>query len=169
MTNTIRYPLPANTPSQRSEADQIISLGTGLASLPRSGGTFANVTAWQFDGIQNESPYVGVVIEIVGTATTLLGDGTLAQAIGLFGKLSTNPAVTDRYLLGLLGYPLGGVMPQIPLYQSGGAANIACAFMTCNVALYTNLAIGGVFGDVAVGAGTVSVTARPVRRRDFIG
>lgn len=175
MPTTSRFPFAVAQNGNQGEADQIISIFPATATIPRGGGDgWYSVEAWKQAGIQDECPYSDIVIEIVSnTAPFTLGNGT-TDRIGLYGMVDrgdgTSPVGRRRYLLGVLGINLGNTAPQVPFVQGGLAAEIInFAQVVCNVGAYNLLAIGGVTADIVTGGPLITVTARPIRKRDYAG
>ncbi len=174
MSDTIRFPLVASGPAGPAETSQIISFGAPQTSFPQGGpNLYADVRAWKLEQYVTESPYCAVVIEFTAaTGGFTLGNGT-SDLIGLFGLIGDITASTSaqKYLLGILGYGLGNKLPQLPfITDPDGVGVIGVAQVVKLVSLYDALAIGGVTGAITwAGNVPVSITARPVRRRDFGG
>jgi len=160
MPRNIRYPRSQSSPIGRAERGQIITLAQEITELKLGGeATYADITAWRF--AKESSPYTHVVIEVTGTAAMVIGDGTAAEAIGLFGQVGDRKA-----LLGVLGYSVGEVMPQIPIVS----AEIGCSQIVNYVAVYDRLSVGGIRGTIDILEGhTITVTARPIREQDYGG
>lgn len=162
MTQNIRFPFEQNTGTQQAENNLVITLLNAATLIPEGGsGTGAPITPWRFNS--KLSPFTQIVIEIIGSEKMTLNDGSIAQAIGLYGRRGA----TQWYLLGVLGYNLGATMPQVQI----AAADIGFAQIVNYVPVYDQLAIGGIFGNISVpGEGpTITVTARPIFERDYIG
>lgn len=175
MPDTIRFPRPTATPRGPSESDQIITLFDGNTALPQGGpADFVSVEAWRRAGIVDEAPYVDIVLEFTMNAGTpiTVGDGTADDQIVLLGQINNiGPGNTPKkYVIGTVGLDMGQTMPQIPLFQNAGAEYIGFSQIIHNVAVYDALAVGGLAGDIAIPAeGNLIITARPIRRRVFIG
>lgn len=168
MAEVIQFPPETGTAQAPAESDQIITLLSGAGELKKGGeANFTDISAWKNANYGAASAYIAAVVEFISTAEGLLGDGTQAQAIGLFGELANG----DKFCLGLLGLNLGGTVPQIPLIQNAGAEDIGFAQLTVDISLYNKLSVGGLFNDVtAPGVGPeLTVRVRPVRDRDYIG
>lgn len=167
MSELIKFPPETSTAKIPAEANQIITLVT--AGEIKKGGepAYTDIAAWKKLLYGTASSYITVVVEFISTAEGIFGDGTQAEAIGLFGELANG----DKFCLGLLGMNLGGVVPQIPLIQNAAAENIGFAQITVNIALYTKLSVGGLFGDITAPGvePELTVRVRPVLDRDYIG
>lgn len=176
MSRTIRFPLPSAVPSVGSaETSLVIELLSGATSLLKGGGSaggiYTSIEPWKTLLRETESPYACVVIEFTATAEMIIGDGTFAQQIGLFGGIATAVGF-DRFLIGVLGMNHGNATLQIPITANNAGANlVGYAQKVSDVACYDTLSVGGVFNDIAVtGEGdTFTVTARPIRSRDYMG
>lgn len=180
MPATVRFPYNRNIPNVgRNELTQIIQIrapGAGGA-LPAGGDqAYADVRPWKIAGENTEAPYTCVVLEFSGSAAGTIGNGT-TELIGLFGQIDlvTAPTVAvdrKRTLIAVVGINIGNTMPQIPLIQQAAAASDLVGFSQAfnNIAVYDRLSIGGVLGDVALPEGlNLTVVARPIRRRDYLG
>lgn len=166
MSQTFRYPREAATPKGADESSQIITLiNNSNAALAQGGpAAYANITPWHFDGKQDESPYNCIQLEWTADGAILIGDGTLAGAIGLWacrGDLSTG----QRYLLAVIGMGFGQIFPQVRIIgaQHGFAQIIGM------VSSFDGLAVGGITGSVPVSDAHITVTARPWRVRSYVG
>jgi hypothetical protein len=180
MSTMIRFPFNRPIPNVGpAELSQIITILPATATIERGGAqAYADVRPWKQAGpLTTEAPYTCVVIEMSATAALTIGNGT-TEMIGLYGQidLAANPANAaqrKRTLIGILGLPLGAQMPQIPIVQQAAAALDLVGFsqVFSNIAAYDRLSVGGVFGDVAVPVEneTLTVVARPIRRRDYLG
>lgn len=178
MSSTLRFPYNHAVPNAgRKEASQIITLLEAADNLPEGGeNAYVDVRAWHTAGDRNtEAPYTCVVLEFSASAATTIGDGS-TQLIGLYGQIDLveNPRAANerkRTLLAILGINLGGTAPQIPIVQQGGGGDlVGFSQMVSNIAAYDRLSIGGVLGDVLTVEGVeVTVVARPLRRRDYLG
>lgn len=169
MSRTIRFPLQQAVPSVGpAETSLIIDLGT-FATIPKAGGLGlgVDVRAWKTIQRQTETPFSCVVIEWTADAEMVVGDGTFAQQIGLYGDIVTSTTNT-RFLLGVLGLARGGVVPQVVIGNTG-ARLVGFAQVVSDVALYDALAIGGVTGAIPIVGGLVTITARPIRSREYMG
>ncbi len=169
MSELIRFPPSTATATQVAESDQIITLFSG-ATLHKGGeAAYTDISAWKKAQNGKASTYTGVVLEFLSTEEApTVGNGTLAQAIGLFGEISGSGG--GKFLLGLVGINLGGTVPQVPLVRNAAAENIGMAQLTADISAYDKLSIGGVFNDVAVpAAATLTVKVRPVSEREYLG
>lgn len=165
MSEVVQFPPTTGTATVPAEADQTITLVSGTDTLSKAGAAaFADIAAWKNANFGKASSYVGVVIEFACDATGTLGNGTLAQAIGLYGEITG----TGKFLLGLLGVNLGGVVPQIPMIANAAAVVVGFAQISADISLYDKISVGAVFADL-VGAGTLTIRARPIRNKDYIG
>lgn len=169
MTTTINFPTPASTANHPSQANQIITLASAITMIPQGGpATYVDVSEWHRDNAAKASPYTNIVIEFQATeGNIIIGDGSQAEAIGLFGEID---ATGERFLLGVLGVNLGATFPQIPISEQGNNP-IGYAQPSCNIAVYDRIAVGGIFGDVPVGgeAAELTIVARPIRTRHLAG
>jgi hypothetical protein len=160
VTQNVRFPRPAATLAGPSEASQIITLLDAVGSLPQGGAvTFADVTAWRTAA--PAAPYTHVVLEFTATSASTFGTGAVGQGIGLFGELT---ATGKRYLLGVLGYGLGAVLPQIQIIS----ATVGFAQIVEYVPVYDKLSVGGISGAIGPDT-TLTVTARPISQRYYGG
>lgn len=161
-------PLGATPVVVTPETDQIIALATAVTGATAffNGGPpeYAWVTSWHKAQGSTEVPYDEIVIEFTASAAITIGTGTPTGMLGLYGQISTG-ASAGKFLLGILGVTLALAKPQIPIFN----VDVGFAQKVCGVAVYDRLAIGGVGGDINTGATTVTVRARPVRRRAFGG
>lgn len=170
MSDVIQFPPEASTANIRGEPTQTIKLLDAVNQLTQGGlATYTDVSAWKNANYGKASAYTGIVIEFSVSATTakvVIGDGTLSQAIGLFGEISG----VGKFFLGLLGTNLGGVVPQVVITSQGTDA-VGSAQITCDISVYDRLSVGGVFGAIAITGETpqLTVRARPIRNRDYIG
>lgn len=168
MAEMIKFPPETATVQMPAEANQIITLINALGEIKKGGeAAYTDITTWKKLLYGTATSYIAVVVELISTAEGIFGDGTQAEAIGLFGELANG----DKFCLGLLGINLGGTVPQIPLIQNAVAENIGFAQLTVDISLYDKLSIGGLFGDIqAPGADPeLTVRVRPVLDRDYIG
>lgn len=176
MSSTIRYPLKESSqdgPGLQQERDQIILLSSAVVALPQGGVVpYTSILPWHRDVADTETPYCPIVIEFRGSAVggMTIGDGTVAEMIGLFGRIDApgdaSLVVGDgMYLLGVLGIILAGTKPQIPIISD----LIGYAQVVNLVGVYDGLAVGGINGDIAIVGGTLDIRARPIRRRDYGG
>ncbi len=165
MARNLRLPNTLNTASLKAENDLVIEVLTAATNLPQGGGSFGSLLPWK--KAAPASVYSQFVIEVFSSEATpqLINDGSAAQAIGLWGRYTDASGNPRTALLGVLGYSLGGVMPQITTVDAAtGFAQLV------NVAtVYESISIGGILADVAVPAGSVTVTARPIIERDYGG
>jgi len=158
-----RFPRATQTAAGAAELDQIITLAIAPGALELGGGlagVYTGVGAWKTAA--GSSPYSAIVVEAFGTALVTIGNGSIAQAIGLFGEIDG----VGKYLLGVLGYPLGGVMPQLPVIS----ATVGFAQIVSYAANYDKLSVGGIFGAISISE-VVAVTwkVRPIRQRSYLG
>lgn len=164
----LRFPLLRNGPAGPQERNQIITLANAVSQFDVGGGgaAYALTLPWKQLKYQTEVPYCSIVIEFTAEAPVVIGDGTVAGMIGLFGEIFDvdSPSLGGRYLLGVLGITLAGTKPQIPLVTN----TLGYAQVVNIVGVYDALAIGGINGDVVV-AEDVTVRARPVRSREYPG
>lgn len=180
MSQTLRFPFPRPLPGVGpAETSQIIVLGAALAgSLPLGGAqNYVSVADWKTAGNRNtETPYTCVAIEFSADGAGTLGDGT-TELIGLFGEIDlvaipANNTQRIRTLLAILGIGIGNQMPQIPLVAQVAPANDIVGYtqLVSNVAAYDRLSVGGVLGTVEIPEGRdVTIIARPLRRKDYLG
>lgn len=180
MSTTLRFPFNRNRANiARNEISQIITILPLTVGNLRVGGaqTYADVRAWETAGERNtEAPYPCVVVEFSGSVAGIIGNGT-TDLIGLYGQIDsvdapTTAAQRKRTLLAILGLNIGNQMPQIPLVQQAAAASDFVGFSQAisNVAAYDRLSIGGVLADVALPENMlITVVARPIRQRDYLG
>lgn len=180
MSSTLRFPRPRNIPNVgQAEIDQIITILPATVGPLLLGGeqAYVSVNPWKLVGEGTETPYSCIVLEFASSvAAATIGDG-LTDMIGLYGQidLATNPttaAQRKRTLLAVLGINLGQVMPQIPIRTQAAPANDLIGFsqVVSNIGNYDRLSIGGVLADVALPEGmNLTVTARPIRRKDYLG
>jgi hypothetical protein len=166
MSSTIRFPFPEATRRGASEAEQIIELYSSFAGPFLLGGAavYTDISPWKTDGSKDESPFTCINLEFTATGAEVIGAGTTATAIGLFGCIG-DLTTGVRHLLGLVGMGLGETFPRIVI----PSAAIGWAQPMSLVAAYDGISIGGVFAAVSVGDFPVTVTARPFRRRDYGG
>lgn len=165
MSEVVQFPPESGTATVPAEANQTITLLSGTDTLSKAGSAaFLDISAWKNANFGQASSYTGVVIEFACTATGTLGDGTAAQAIGLYGERTGG----GKFLLGLLGINLGGAVPQIPMIVNAAAVVVGFAQITADISLYDKIAVGAVFADL-VAAGTLTIKARPIRAKDYIG
>lgn len=178
MSATLRFPYPRLIPNiGQAETSQIITIASGVTMLPLGGAqNYADVRAWKIAGERSEAPYPCVAIEFMGSTTGTIGNGT-TDLIGLYGQIDlvanpTSAADRKRTLLAILGVGLGNQMPQIPIVTQAGPANDVVGFtqVLSNIAVYDRLSIGGVLADVNLNDNfAVTVVARPIRRREYLG
>lgn len=171
MTTTIRFPFPGTAPNHPSEANQIITILPATATLLLGGAVaYADVSAWKTAGQTTEAPYTSVVIEFFANDDFILGNGT-TQRIGLYGEIihPAYPSGQRKFLIGVLGINLGATAPQVPIVQRADAELVGFAQIVCDVAAYDRLSVGGVSGDIGTGDPLVTVRARPIRMRDYMG
>lgn len=179
MSHTIRFPLLKAVPSVGpNESSLVITLQQGVTTFFQGGGSdashaYGDVRAWKTIQRQTESPYSCIALEFTANGPVTIGDGTFAEQLGLFGRiLNPNPlAVSPRFLIGTLGIAMGGVAPQIPIVSRTSDADIVgYSQLISLVACYDELAVGGVSGDIVLpGEIEVTVTARPIRQREYLG
>lgn len=176
---TFRFPYLRQLPNVApAEVSQIITLAAGVTSLALGGEqSYTSIVPWKTAGDRNtEAPYPCVALEFSGSGSGIIGNGT-TELIGLFGQidLTANPTIAAnrrRTLLAILGLNLGAALPQIPLVAQAGPASDLVGYtqLVSNIAVYDRLSIGGVLADVFVPEGlTLTVVARPIRRRDYLG
>lgn len=175
MPTTIRFPFNRNTANHAAELNQIITILPSTATILAGGeATYTSIQPWKLNGSADEAPYTCIVLEFTATVATTIGDGT-TQAIGLYGQVNLNAAGTPanqrrRHLLGIVGVNLGETFPQIPIIAQASAELVGYAHITADIAAYDALSIGGVFGNVVIGDGaSLTVVARPIRARDYLG
>jgi hypothetical protein len=180
MSQLLRFPFPRPIPGvSPAEESQIITLESALAGTLPLGGSqnYTSVAAWKTSGNRNtETPYTCVAIEFSADGVGTIGNGT-TELIGLFGQIDlvANPttlAGRKRTLLAILGINIGNQMPQIPIVVQVGPANDVVGYtqLVSNVAAYDRLSIGGVLGTVDIPeAREITVVARPLRRKDYLG
>lgn len=171
MTDTIRFPRPVATPIGAAEANQIIEIRPATGTFEIGGPeAYVDVSPWRLVGIADAAPYCDIVVEFTAEAAAIVGDGT--NRIGLFGEIDPGGdlSLRQRYLIGVLGMNLGNDAPQIPIIERAGGEIVGYAQVVCNIAVYDRLSIGGIEADVTVpGDVEVTVTARPIRKRDYSG
>lgn len=158
-----RFPRLVQTAVGAAELDQIITLAIAPGDLELGGGllgVYTDISAWKTAA--DASPYSAIVIEASGSGLVTVGDGSIAQSIGLYGEIDG----AGKFLLGVLGYPLGGVMPQIPI----ASATVGFAQIVSFAANYDKLSVGGIFGAIAISE-VIEVTwkVRPIRQRVYLG
>jgi hypothetical protein len=179
MTSTIRYPLNREIPNfAQAESSQIITIFSGNNALVLGGEqAYADVRAWHTADERNmASPYSCVSIEFSANGAFTLGDGE-TELIGIYGQIDLVAAPTlaaqrKRMLLAILGLGLGSQMPQIPIVQQAGPASdfVGYSQMLGSLPAFDRLSIGGVLGPVLIPEGvTLTVVARPLRQREFLG
>jgi hypothetical protein len=179
MSQTRRFPFPRNVPNvSPAEFSQIITILPATATFTLGGEpNYVSVVPWKIAGDRNtEAPYTCVAIEFITSDPMTIGNGT-TDLIGLYGQidLTGNPTATNerkRTLLAILGVNLLGAAPQIPIVvQAGPGDLVGYTQLVSNVAVYDRLSIGGVLNDVSlpIEATTVTVVARPIRTRDYLG
>jgi hypothetical protein len=162
MSTTIRLPYAVVTAGQPAESALIITLLNGVSSLLKGGAeNYVSIAPWHQANVQ-EAQYTDVVIEFLANGALLVGDGSTAQTLGLFGEDFQG----QKTLLGVLGSNLGATVPQIPIIST----DVSYTQKILDVAMYAKLSVGTVFGDLALGLGVeLTVIARPIRRRNFVG
>lgn len=169
MSELIQFPPETSTVSTKGEPSQTIELLSGVSTLLKGGAaSYVSIAAWKQANFSKASSYIGVVLEFeLNNDLGVLGDGTAAQAIGLFGELTG----VGKTLLGLVGVGIGGVVPQVPLVQNAAAENIGFSQITADISLYDALSVGGVFNDIAIAgdAPELIVRVRPIRDREYVG
>lgn len=164
MSTMIRFPYNVETEKFRAELNQIITINPASATFPSAVAIGANLTAWKPSGLKTEAPYTDVVIEFTANAAVLIGNGT-TERLGLFGYVESSPT-SIYFLLGVLGVNLGTTAPQVPI----ASALTGFAQVVCNVAAYDGLQVCAInAGNIVTGGPLVTVTARPIRRRNFAG
>jgi hypothetical protein len=179
MSQTRRFPFPRNVPNvSPAEFSQIITILPATDTFTLGGEpNYVSVAPWKTVGDRNtETPYNCVAIEFITDEPMTIGNGT-TDLIGLYGQIDlvSNPTVASdrkRTLLAILGVNLLGAAPQIPIVvQAGPGDLVGYTQLVSNVAVYDRLSIGGVIGNVAlpIEATTVTVVARPIRARDYLG
>lgn len=178
MSQTLRFPFPRELPRiSPAEYSQIITILPATDTLKLGGeAAYVSVAPWKTAGIQNtEAPYACVAIEFASANPMTIGNGT-TDLIGLYGQIDlvanpTLPTERRRQLLAILGVSLGGVAPQIPIVQQASTDLVGFTQLVGDVTVYDRLSVGGVLSDIAlpIEATTVIVTARPIRRRDYLG
>lgn len=178
MSATIRFPYNRTIPNKGpSEASQIITIAGAKATLPLGGEQdYTDVRIWQRAGERSEVPYECVVLEYSANTAGTIGNGS-TQMIGLYGQIDlvdnpTTAADRKRTLIAILGLNLGNQMPQIPIINQAGPASDFVGFSQGlhNIGVYDRLSVGGVFGDIAMPESLlITVVARPIRRKDFLG
>ncbi len=160
MTDRIRFPQLTTTAGARAETDLVIELFTGSTLSEGGEVAYADISSWKLTDDGRASPFVGVVIEFTADGAVTIGDGTDAQAIGLFGEITG----VGKYLLGLLGLSMGTAVPTVPIIS----ATVGFAQISADVSLYDKLSVGMVAGALEIGA-EVTVRARPIRDRFYEG
>lgn len=176
MSSTIRFPHNRIIPNVGPNEDtQIITLHAAVTAFPRGGvSAYTSIRPWWISGDNDAAPYECIVIEFSSTLAGTLGDGE-DDLIGLYGEVDlvetpANPAQRIRTLLGLIGINIGNAAPQIPFVVGPAADVVGYSQMFNNIAGYDRLSIGGVLADVnAPGDAAITVRARPIRRRDYLG
>lgn len=165
MARNIRLPNTQNTAVLKAEPELVVPLLTAAAVLPAGGGPAGGLGFWK--KAFPASVYSQFVIEIQGTTQMTLNDGTINSGIGLYGDYVNSAGATIRQLIGVVGYNLGALMPQVRIHSAtNGFAQLV------NIAsVYTSIALGGIFANIVVpGVGpTVTATARPIIERDYAG
>lgn len=179
MSDTIRFPLLQGRGGQKAERQLIIDLMGGPVSMLPQGGaqSYVSIAEWHIGANGEESPFTCVVIEFSAPQAIVIGSGT--NPVCLFGEIVLDPTAPPsaanriRSLIGVLGLNYQATdVPQIPIVQQAGPASdfVGFAQPVSNVACYDALSIGGLTGDITLGEGeTVTVRARPIRRRDWVG
>ena len=179
MSSTVRFPYNRNIPNVGSiERSQLITIASGLTSLKLGGEqAYTSIRPLWIAGEGREAPYVCIVIEFRADAGVgTIGNGT-TDLVGLYGEIDlvetpTIAAERNRALLGIIGINLGNNAPQIPIVQQAGPASDRVGFsqVFSNIACYDRLSIGGVLADITLPEGLqISVTARPIRHKDYNG
>jgi hypothetical protein len=165
MSELIQFPPETSTAVAVAETDQIITLFADDQLKLGGEVVYASIAAWKQAKNGKASSYVGVVIEVTIPPDTqaTVGDGTLLQAIALYGEITG----VGRFCLGVLGINTGNLMPQIPLE----ALDVGFAQIVADVSLYDALSVGGLTSTFnATGADdVVTFRARPIRSRDYVG
>lgn len=158
MPTVIRFPRTTG-----AEASQIVTLINNDANFSVGGGASGvSIRFWKTTEVDgDESPFTDAVIEFSAAAAVTIGNGA-TERVGLYGWRAG-----QVYLLGVLGISLGGAAPQIPLVAGTGVIT-RFSQVVCNVSLYDSLSVGSVLAAFAA-AQPVTVTARPIRRRDYAG
>lgn len=165
MSELIQFPPGTSTALAVAETDQIITLAA--VDHLRLGGevNYVSIAAWKHANNDKASSYVGVVIEVSLPPDTqgTVGDGTLLEAIALYGEITG----VGKFCLGVLGINIGNLMPQIPLE----ALNVGYAQIVADVSLYDKLSVGGLTSTFNATGNDDIVTfrARPIRSRDYAG
>lgn len=141
-----------------AELDLIIGVITGSTTVATPGPT-VSIASWKKQA--PASPFYHAVIEWTAASAASINDGTIAQMIGLYGKLPSGVI----YLLGVLGAQLGAASPQIRI------ANAACGYaqIVNFAALYEEIGIGVINGAAITGLPVYRVTARPIFERIYGG
>lgn len=165
MSEVVQFPPTTGTATVPAEASQTLTLLSDTNTLSKGGAaTYTDIAVWKNANFGKASSYIGVVIEFTCDAAGTLGDGTLAQAIGLYGEITG----TGKFLLGLLGVNLGGAVPQVPMVANAAAAIVGFAQISADISVYDKISVGAVFADLAA-VSTLTIRARPIRSKDYIG
>lgn len=169
MSEIIQFPPETGSANVKAEAAQTITLLAAVQSLPHGGATnYTSIAAWKQAQFGKASAYIGVVLEFSADAAAtdgVIGDGTMAQAIGLFGEIDG----VGKFLLGLVGVNFGNAVPQVPIDSTGEVGVFGFAQVTANISLYDKLSVGGVFAAISTGAINVTCRVRPIRDREYVG
>jgi hypothetical protein len=174
MSKTIRFPLLRNVPSVgRDESSLVVNVLTNapVLSLGGANGGYVSCEVWKTLRRATESPYTCFALEFTASAALVIGNGTFAEQIGLYGAIVDAAGNLQRTLLGALGMARGGVAPQIPIVLNVGSGElVGYTEMVSDLSLYDFISVGGVAGDIAIPGGeTVTVRARPIRAREYLG
>lgn len=170
MSETLRFPLlKAVTGVGPDESSLVLTLGNALTQLALGGeANYTSLAPWKLDVNATETPFGCAVIEFIGSASGVIGDGTIP--IGLYGGITLADGTIQKTLLGILGVNYAGTtVPQIPIVAQGGGDIVGFSQPIANVAAYDSLSIGGVTSNIAWEGFTVTVKARPLRRRAWLG
>lgn len=160
MTTEYRFPTINATATQPSELELVLVLASAATQIPVPGTGMASVLPWRR---QNPaSPFTQAVIEWTATTPATIGSGVLAQAVGLYGRI-TDTGIT--YLIGLLGMNLGNAIPQIPISSSAVGYSQIVNFP----AAYDFIGIGAVSGSAFAAGTTFTVFGRPILERYYAG
>jgi hypothetical protein len=170
MSRTIRFPLLSSVPNVGpAETSLIINVFTNAVLLRTGGGPYVSTTPWKTIQRNTESPFTCFAIEFRAPQAMVIGDGTFAQQIGLFGGVG--PAATRRFfLIGVLGIARGGVAPQIPIVQNSAGDFVGYAQMASDLSVYDSISVGAVSGDIVFPEDELlTVDVRPIRSREYMG
>lgn len=174
MSRTIRFPLVKNVPNVGlAEPSLVLTLLSGVPTLKQGGADIYKATLpWKTVKRQTESPFTCFAIEFTASAATVIGNGTFAEQIGLYGGIyDAAGGLAQRYLIGVLGIARGGGAPQIPISTNDLAPQlVGYAQMAGDLSVYDSLSVGGVVNDITPGGGIlITVKARPIRAREYLG